>query len=609
MAAACLVWLAADAREARADLVWEPVGPVPMGDGMTAVESDPDDPNVFWIASASSVWVSDDGGESFRLVLQLSRATAIGRETGAGVTIESDPDPLDTPTEGTDIDPDHEVVDPETGEVVDSDDYTDVDDPDGYDEELYEPAEVDPDTGLPVDEEPEAVETTGDDGDAGGALLTADGGGGEDPRFGISRLRVVGDVVVVCTGRGAWTLPREARRIGSGQELRFGRRVAVNDAAPDAQGRIMLGTDRGLLQIGSDGVARRVGLADDETPVLSLTLLGQRLVVGRQDGILIDSDVGLVPLGVSLRERVGDLVALSDSQLLVAAAEQVALVLAEPGGAATVEQSWQVPGVLRIAIGREGSLFAVGSSGAWEYREDSGWLRRDEGLIDRRLADVASSASGPSFLYIVGRAGAARLVPEQERIWSTRARFQAQRALEGMPTAEETIAWAQAARQIQPEDADALKLERSLAWLLPRVQVHFLLNRRRYENLLFIPVLERRILDQVRVVPDYEQFRVEARWDLMPALLVALGGTDSQVRALELAAIRASERVRDTVNPLYQAWVRKRIDLVAGQFRSPRDAVRELLTVQQLEADLYVYTAGRFPIVGVTDVAGGAARD
>ena len=60
--------------------VCEPAGPIATSAGMTAVATDPDDPKVVWLGSATTLWVSDDEGQTFHLVLQLShKPEAFGR--------------------------------------------------------------------------------------------------------------------------------------------------------------------------------------------------------------------------------------------------------------------------------------------------------------------------------------------------------------------------------------------------------------------------------------------------------------------------------------------------------------------------------------------------
>jgi hypothetical protein len=128
------------------------------------------------------------------------------------------------------------------------------------------------------------------------------------------------------------------------------------------------------------------------------------------------------------------------------------------------------------------------------------------------------------------------------------------------------------------------------------VQVRFRWNRVRNEDYLFIPVLDRRILDRVDVRPKDDDWMIMARWDVMPALLIALDGSRSVFEMTRTRARRQLERVREVVLPLYQTWMKKKIDQVTAEPRTVRDALRDQLAMQRLEADLHVYTNGRFPI-------------
>ncbi|MFT7579766.1 MAG: hypothetical protein ACI9MR_001432 [Myxococcota bacterium] len=577
------------AGSASAALQWEPIGPVPTSVGFTAVASDPQDPRVVWIAGASSVWVSDDGGDTFSLVLQLSRAASVERAAADGITVQSDPeDPsVELPPEGSE-------------NTEDIDNIDDIDDP--SDPDQVDPSVVDPTTGEiePNSSQTDAAETEADTVEFEGGVLGSDPGSSQ-VRFGVTRIRVLQDSVLICTARGLWTLPRSARKIGEAREIRLGRRVAVSDVTRGFEGLLYAATDAGLWQVGSDGIARSVIGFGANDAMTAIVRLGRRMVVATDKDLYIQEGDGFRKMGILTgRERVSDLTTLDGMRLVAVANQKVLLILAPPAQAPLVEASWSVPGATRVARGRdEDALWATGSRGSWQFAGESGWVRRDEGLLDRRLFDVAASASGPAFLYVVGRGGAARLVPETARIWNKRAEFQARRALEGLPTIEETLEWASEARPIQLSDVDSWETEQSLSWLLPNVRLRYRLDRAREENFLFIPAVGRRILDEVAVTPEDDQFRIEARWNLMPALMMTLE-TSPSLRSARSRARRAQGRIRSTVLPLYNTWLQRRVKLVASEYTSVREAVRDLLAIQQMEADLHVYTDGSFPIIGVT---------
>lgn len=552
--------------ESRDEGVWQTVGPVPSTVGFTAVASDPANPQVVWIGGGASVWVSDSGGEHFALLLQLSRLSGSVRETGKGEQVDSS----DTPDEEDGV---------TEGEETDEDGVTD-------DDTLPDEPETAPTTGG------EAATTTEGVGDP-----TIDDSGDSDTRFGVTRIRVYGDSVYVCTGRGLWVVERSARHAGAGHEVRFGRRIAVNDVAVDAAGRLFVATEAGLLVVGSDGIGRSVTGFTDEVDILAMDMLGDRLVVAASDGLRIQSDVGFQRFGtLGARESISDLVALDATRLAIAGSGQVFIMVLEGGQPALLEDVQSVPGASRLAAGRDGDLWAVGQKGAWHYRAETGWVPQNAGLLDRRLADVASSAAGPAHLYAVGRAGAVRLVPDVGRIWSARARALATQALEGLPSAAETLAWAEAAQPVQIGDGEALVVQQGLSWLLPTVTLTFRATQNRYENRMLVPALNERLLSSVRVIPRNEVFRVELRWDLMPALIAAFSATDRQVFDLENRARRAQAKVRQTVGPLYESWVTKRVELAATEHGDALAVAKDLLLIEQMEADLHVYTDGHFPV-------------
>jgi len=607
------------ATPASGQLAWEPIGPVAGSTGMTAVASDPADPRVLWVAGATSIWVSDDSGETFSLVLQLARVTGTVRELGAGEVevsedervLPGDADP-DAPEllgpDGEPLDPSIEI-DPTTGlpspeDLEDLDRYDTFDDLDDFDLDGFDTEEAIDLDALDLTEDLDAADAAADAVDAADAadMVGLTDASDARVRFGITRIRVLGDKVYVCTGRGLWVLDRRARSTGTGYELRTGRRLAVNDVALDERGQLYIASDRGLVLVGEEGVARSVVGFEDEIPVSSLARVGDRLFAAAGGELREQVDHTFQRLGVTgIRGEISDLVALSPTRLLVVAHDQVAVVSFDPGELPLVEDAWSVPGASRAATGRDGDVWVVGGGGVWQRTAEGSWEPRNEGLLDRRMTDVAASAAGVAFLYVTGRAGAARLVTEEARLWTQRARFQAARALEGFPTVEETIRHAQAARAVQLDDVKTLETRRILSWFLPRVWVLYRYQQLRDERHLFIPAVDRRILDSVRVWPGDSVLQMEARWDLMPALMLAFGATDPTLHTMRQRARQDMRRVRSTVAPLYQTWATRRINLIASEYTDVRALVRDMLAIEQMEADLHVYTDGRFPMVGARE--------
>lgn len=546
----------------RAQLAWEPAGPIATSTGMTAVATDPDDPKVVWLGSASSVWVSDDDGQTFHLVLQLSRSSGLVRETGSA--------PVESEDEADDPLPTDE---PEEGEEEES--------------------------GLQIDTEGDAASRGGGD-----ESFNDDGEFVEDTtgvleRFGVVRLRVIGDRVFVCTSRGLFTVQRAARRIGTGRELRFGRRIAVNDVAMTPDGQLWVATDAGLYNIGADGLGRLARGLEEDLAVRAAVVSEGRLVLATSRGLRFGSRTfdGFDRFSIGGRDAgLEDLLVEPEGRVLVAGAEQVVRILARPGESLLVEELQQVPGAARLALGRDGARWAVGFRGAWRWRPDEGWQRASDGLFDRRLVDVAPGLGGKAHLWVVGRTGGWRLVAEDARTFRTSAERLAATALEGWPTDDDVLAWANTARGVKLETVEKWAMEERLSWLLPRIELRMQWNRIRNEDYLFIPVLDRRLLDRVDVRPTDDRIQIMAWWDVMPAMLVALDGSRSVFESTRTRARRQLERVREVVMPLYQTWAKKKIDAVITEPANVREALRDLLTTQRLEADLHVYTNGRFPV-------------
>ncbi|MFO0744707.1 MAG: hypothetical protein U1F43_03400 [Myxococcota bacterium] len=561
------------------DLIWEPIGPVATSSGMTAVATDPEDARVVWVGSRTSVWVSEDAGTTWNLVLQLSRSSGIARETGDGEPIEANPDAPDQTPDGEDVDDvedlqfeDEIAVDPRTGNAI----RTSRDDPEESDED-----------------------SNGDNTDENDA-------GDEVARFGVTRFRVLQDRVWVCTSRGLWSIARSARHTGTGAELRFGRRMAVNDVARGPDKRLYMATERGLWQLGDDGLGHSVRAIEEEIEVRGMVSVAGRLVLATSRGLRIGDGETFERVSLGTKDEAGldDVVVEPGGRIALAGANNVYRM--DPGGT-VVDEVWPVPGASRLAIGREGHLWAVGLRGAWRYTQEDGWVRVVEGLFDRRLADVAPSDAGDIHLWVVGRAGLWRLVPETARVYESQLEALSARALKGYPTSDETVRWAMQARGVRLEDVDSWATEERLSWLLPHVEVTFQAYRQRDEDFTLIPTIDRRILDAVEVKPIDDQFRIMANWDVMPVLLAAVNGGNAQSEGTRSRARKQQERVREVVLPLWQNWAKKRIEYVTTAHESVKDAARDLLALARLEADLHVYTGGRFPVGGAVRPKG--ARD
>jgi len=120
----------------------------------------------------------------------------------------------------------------------------------------------------------------------------------------------------------------------------------------------------------------------------------------------------------------------------------------------------------------------------------------------------------------------------------------------------------------------------------------------RDETSLFVDELDRLLLNDVDIVDGRPEWRVVAYWDLYAAVLAVLDldtPDGSIVMQDEIRRVmKAREDLRDQVVPLYKEWV-----AIRAETRPPGDALRavkHLLQLQHLEADLYAVTGGWFPV-------------
>jgi hypothetical protein len=539
----------------RAELVWLRAAAVEAGArGLSAVATDPEDARVVWVAGGGRVFVSDDAGETWQIVLDLGRS----------------------------VDREVEAEENEDGEEID--------------EEEGEASEIDPD-----DAEEEAEDTRSREATEAEEASEEARVGGEraesaeeiEQTIGsrIVRLRVIGDRVWVSWGRGLWWVPRAARGLGGGQEHRFGRSAAVLDVAAAGEVGLWIATSRGLLVGDRDGLATPVTGPLGSQPAQALLPHPTGLVVASSDGLWVGGAAGFTPLGLTLgRAAVEDLAGWAPSDVLVAGGfEATRVTLAVGGAPARVVESWRVPLTRRVAVGR--GAWAVGPEGAWKLGPE-GWRRASDGISDTRLLDLAQvrREGDDDRFWVVGRGGAWRLVPELERVRVMRERRQNERGLEG---AEEVLLWTELSRGVALEQAGDLRSEEAAAPLLPNVELHYIRRLWRDETRVLSELQGDYLVDEVSVAPRNGEIRVILRWDLTPALWPT-GTRSAAVEAEELRLARGREAVRRTVLPAFAAWRIARSEARDGAYPNPLAALSAEIERQRLEADLFVYTNGRF---------------
>lgn len=551
---------------AHASLVWDRASPATDRGGLLASLSDPNDPQVAWVASETRVWVTDDGGNAWYLVAQI---------LSTGLNSDSD------------------------ASAVRSDDDDDaVDDEDNEEEE----ESFDEDASAPIADD----EVTTSSGLTSG--FSALRKRGDTPP--VVRLRLVGGQVFLTGDRGIWAIDRDARTLGSAVEVRLARAMAVRDLLQAPWGPILVATSEGLREIDDAGIDRPGRGALGERDILAMVHSGQSVFVAtRTEGLWRVDNGGIQRLGVAGIQGARDLIALKDGDIVTATPTEV---LRLDAASARILQRWPIKAIERLAEGRNGRLWAVGSEGAWSWSPpnsqapDAGqWKLQTEGLGDRRLKDVSAPPSrakagavGDVHLWAVGRGGAWRRVPE--RVWLSAQRERATDVLteEGAPPVWELLEGANQSHKISTGHLAAMRRRGQWAFVLPSLKAEYQYRIRREEDLLTIPDLDTDFITQVQVYPSGHHVKVLALWDLYPVVWAFIG-TESPYAGPTIAeetlrALQKRRQIRSAVVGLYTLWTQRHVAWRTGTPPSAKAALKSILSLQHIEADLHVLSDRRF---------------
>ena len=535
---------------AQAELVWDRSNMVGDRGSLSAVVADPMDPQVVWVASQNRVWVSDDGGNAWYLVAQI-----LGNKRA--------------PDEATSVR--RRVEDPD-------DESDDGDEPEDFDEETSAPIADDEE----VSTRNERVET----------LLSSD-----SPLAPVIRLRLIDDQVFFTGDRGLWAIDRAARTLGTAVEIRMGRSVAVRDVIQAPWGPALIATSKGLRQIDPSGMVSAGRGRLGERDILCLTRRGQQVLVAtKNDGLWRLDDRGAGRLGIVGIQRPRDVITLPKGDILIANTTDV--LRADPDKGQVLER-WPLRGVKRLAQTRSGRLWAVGSQGAWSWTEpesgsvDAGqWTRQTEGIGDRRLSAVASVTRGDIHLWVVGRGGAWRLIPERLWVATRRERASDHEVAEGAPPVWELIDSAKRAHRVTRDDVERMRHSGLWAFSLPTLEAEYQYRIRREEDRLNLPELDRELTTLVQVYPNGHHVQVMAMWDLFPVVW-ALFDADNPYAGPTVAeetvrALASRNQIRSAIVGLYNLWSQRRDAWRTGQPPSAQAALKAILSLQHIEADLHV---------------------
>ncbi len=568
--------------EAVAAYEWAETGPVGDRSGMQSLVVDPDDPQIVWVGGGSRVWVTDDGGDSWSQVLQVIPPSLIERPVADDDEDDEDDDDED------DDDDDDEFDDDEFDDDEFDDDEFDDDDEAAADEE----DDDDDDDDDSISAEPIDDQTRSDAAD----MLDED----EMLRraAGPRRLRVIGDRLYVCTDLGLYVVDRAARTLGTDRAIKFGRDVPVIDVAPALNGGVLLATPGGLREMGDFEHATPVPGPLGARPIAALLNHRGRVLAATFDGLWADSGSGFGRLGVPNTHRmVLDIIAMAGDRYAVATGGEVLFLSIPLDGPPEEQMRWGMQGAERLAIDRTGVVWAVGPRGVWRYDGEL-WRLAYEGLSSRQLADIASGRTDEVQVWVVGRGGAWKRVPEHARVLHDRARKVARTVIDGAPPLWDVLQAAYRAREVDHGAVEAARITQSLAWALPSVELRLTHIEARDEDLALPPEFEAPIIVQADITPREDEVRLTAHWNLFPVFWAMTdtaspyGGTSLGAEGVRRTAER--EKVREAVAAAYSTWIDKRVDLAIRQPASAVEAVKLRLAVEKLEAELSSLTGGWF---------------
>jgi len=563
---------------------WEPFGPPGNSDGLVAIEADAHDDNHFWVAGSSAVWVTGDGGDTFSVVFEAPRHRGSSRASHA---LDDDEDLIR----------DFDSFNPMDFDRADtlSEPWLGADDPDMWSEtgpssatQIGDAEDDEPDDDVELMEGANTEEVSED------RLNPFIRG-----RFGITRLRLIGADLWICTSRGLWRVARDARGLGKAKEVPLARRVGVNDVASVGPKLIVVATDAGLWLIGA-GPSTRVRGIEYDTTVTAMALTRTHLFAATSRGLYRGDKAagGFERLGGGRRSRAGitDVLATEDRVLATDGTQ----VFAYDGSGARLLSVSQVPGAQRLFRDGAARVWAVGEQGPWVEGPD-GWTRLGDGLADRRLSDGTNGCGRSDCTRapprLVGAHGGWRGARDLEHQQIRDVVAGLERAIARRPSLAALIAKAEAQRALTLGDVQSFASRERLSWLVPSLEVRVRAGTQRDAQMPFIAALDRRILEAVTVTPVQAEFQVMAYWDLMPAVLASLDASQSRVyEASRISARQTQRRIRETLSPLWRRWASEQQALWRDEPTSPRAAVRAVLQVAHLEAELHALTAGGFPM-------------
>lgn len=169
---------------------------------------------------------------------------------------------------------------------------------------------------------------------------------------------------------------------------------------------------------------------------------------------------------------------------------------------------------------------------------------------------------------------------------------------EGAPPVWEVLEGAHRAHRISTGRLATMRRRSQWAFVLPSLGVEYQYRIRREEDLLTIPDLDTDFITQVQVYPNGHHVKVMALWDLYPVIW-AFTGTKSAYSGPTVAeetmrALQKRSQVRSAVVGLYTLWTQRRVAWRTGTPPSSDVALKSIISLQHIEADLHVLSDRRF---------------
>ena len=169
---------------------------------------------------------------------------------------------------------------------------------------------------------------------------------------------------------------------------------------------------------------------------------------------------------------------------------------------------------------------------------------------------------------------------------------------EGAPPVWELLEGANQAHMVSTGHMATMRRRSQWAFALPALKVEYQYRIRREEDLLTIPDLDTDFITQVQVYPNGHHMKVLALWDLYPVVW-AFADTENPYSGPTLAeetlrALQQRTQIRNAVVGLYTLWTQRRSAWRTGTPPSTKAAVKSILSLQHIEADLHVLSDRRF---------------